>query len=62
MGLRPPAPAWGSHHGGTPIRKRWMREDEEDEGEEVSQFEAYRERSETEVVFFFSFVVFVTAY
>lgn len=33
-----------------------------DEGEEVSQFEAYRERSETEVVFFFSFVVFVTAY
>lgn len=29
-----------------------MREDEEDEGEEVSQFEAYRERSETEVVFF----------
>lgn len=37
-------PARGDHHGGTPIRKGWMKEDEEDEGEEVRQFEAYRER------------------
>lgn len=35
-----------------------MREDEEDEGEEVSQFEAYRERSETEELSFFSHLSF----